>query len=205
MSAFSPSAAMPLQGLTLPPPSRPAPRARPRAAAARPRQAARAKQATAASTHVAWCGLLLVLALEAALLFFPQALRLHPVQGTPLFKQLSGYSMCALLAFALAFGWLRRLPALVNRARALSILHQASGLLLLALLGSHMGLAPSGFLLFVFHGMATAVAAGALRTVLGTRAGRKASVALLALHIGLSCMVAAGAVLHLYFVYVYAG
>ncbi|MCG2592798.1 hypothetical protein LZ009_08375 [Ramlibacter sp. XY19] len=204
MSAFSPSAAMPLQGLTLPPPAaRPA--ARPRArAAARPRQAARARQRATPSARLAWCGLLLVLALEVALLFFPQALRLHPVQGTGLFKQLTGYTMCALLAFALALGWLRRLPGMERRARALTALHQASGPVLLLLLGSHAGQAPGGFLLCVFHGMALAVAAGALRTVLGTRAARKASVALLAVHISVSCMVAAGAVLHLYFVYVYA-
>src|SRR5213076_1460259 len=105
------------------------------------------------------------------------------------FKQVSGYSMCALLAFALALGSLRRLRALAQRVRLLSAVHQASGLVLLMLLGSHMGQAPSGFLLGVFHGMALAVAAGALRIALGPRAGRKTSTALLAVHISLSCLV----------------
>jgi hypothetical protein len=138
------------------------------------------------------------------LLLFPQLLRFSGVQAAALFKQASGYAMCALLAFALALGSLRRLRTLAQRVRLLSTLHQASGLVLLLLLGSHMGQAPSGFLLGVFHAMALAVAAGSLRTMLGARAGRKASNALLAIHIGLSCLVAAGAVLHLYFVYVYA-
>jgi hypothetical protein len=153
---------------------------------------------------MAWFALLLVLAVEVALLFFPQALRLSPVQGTPLFKQVSGYSMCTLLAFGLALGWVRRMPWMAKRARVLGKLHQASGLALLLLLGTHMGQAPSGFLLCVFHGMACSIGFGALRTVLGTRASRGVATGLLALHISLSCLVAAGAVLHVYFVYVYA-
>lgn len=202
MSAFSPSAAMPLQGLTLPPA---APRARSRTpprtrAAAHP--AARPPAAT--STAFAWCGLAAVLLLEAVLLLFPAALRVSPLQASVPFKQLSGYSMCTLLAFALAFGALRRLPALATRLRALGVLHQACGLALVLLLGVHAGQAPAGFLRLVFHAMALAAAAGALRTVLGPRVGRKVSAGLLVLHIGLSCLVGAGAVLHLYFVYVYA-
>jgi len=203
MSAFSPSAAMPLQGLTLPPGTRSEPRARPRAKA-RPRRAARARSTASASPRLAWCGLLLVVVLEVALLFFPQALRVSPVQATPLFKQFSGYSMCALLAFALGSGWLRRLPVMAGWLRVLGVLHQACGIVILLLLGSHMGQAPSGFLACVFHGMACSVAAGGLRTVLATRAGRRVATGLLALHISMSCLVAAGAVLHLYFVYVYA-
>jgi hypothetical protein len=171
---------------------------------ARTRPAARAKKAALPVPRLAWCGLLLVLGLEMLLLLFPQLLRFSGVQAAALFKQASGYSMCALLAFALALGSLRRLRTLAQRVRLLSTLHQASGLVLLLLLGSHMGQAPSGFLLGVFHAMALAVAAGSLRTMLGARAGRKTSNALLAIHIGLSCLVAAGAVLHLYFVYVYA-
>ena len=209
MSAFSPSAAMPLQGLTLPPakrsavqaPVRPPSRSRTNA---RTRQAARARPAVATSLGFAWFGLVLVLVLETALLFFPDALRVSPVQAAVWFKQVSGYTMCALLAFALASGWLRRLPALAGCLRALGVLHQVGGLAILLLLACHMGQAPSGFLLCVFHGMACSVASGALRTVLASRTGRRVSTGLLGLHIGMSCMVAAGAVLHLYFVYVYA-
>ena len=200
-SGFSASAAMPLHGMRLPSPSQAAPRPRARAAA-RPRQAARPKSAS--SPALAWCGLALVLVLEVALLFFPGALRVSPVQASVLFKQVSGYSMCTLLAFALALGPLRRLPALAGRLRTLGLLHQACGLALLLLLASHVGQAPSGFLRYVFHAMAIAAAAGALRTVFGPRLGRAVSTGLLALHISLSCLVGAGAVLHLYFVYVYA-
>jgi hypothetical protein len=116
MSSFSSSAAMPLQGIAFPTPARAT--ARPRArtgAAARPRAAARAKPASVPNQRVACCALLLVLVLEMALLFFPQALRLSPVQGTVLFKQISGYSMCTLLAFGLSLGWVRTLPGMARR------------------------------------------------------------------------------------------
>ncbi|MDB5858978.1 MAG: hypothetical protein JWQ76_2667 [Ramlibacter sp.] len=200
-SGFSASAAMPVHGVRMPAPARAAPRARVRAAS-RPRQAVRAGPAT--STGLAWCGLALVLLLEVVLLFFPSALRVSPLQATVPFKQLSGYSMCALLSFALASGCLRRMPAMAKRLRALGVLHQACGLALLLLLASHVGQAPTGFLRYVFHAMAFGAAAGALRTVLVPRLGRAASTGLLALHISLSCLVGAGAVLHLYFVYVYS-
>jgi len=203
MSAFSPSAAMPLQGMTLPPQGAPRARSRPRASA-RPRQAVRARTATGTGTGLAWCGLAVVLLLEAALLFFPQVLRVSPLQATVLFKQVSGYAMCALLGFALASGALRRLPVLAGRLRALAVLHQVCGLALVLLLGAHLGQAPTGFLRWVFHAMAIAAGAGALRTVLGARLPRVASSGLLSVHIGLSCLVGAGAVLHLYFVYVYS-
>lgn len=148
--------------------------------------------------------LLAVILLEAAVLFTPQALLVHPVQTSSLFKQFSGYSMIALLAFAMGFGWLRRQPAMARRQKALNAIHQAAGLVLLLLLASHVGTRPSGFLLFMFHAMAIGLGAGALRAVLGAGAPRKLATGLLATHIGMTCLVSAAVLLHLYFVYAYA-
>jgi hypothetical protein len=147
--------------------------------------------------------LAVVLLLEAAVHFAPHALVLSPVQGTHLFKMVSGYSMFCLLAFAMGFGWLRRLPAMSGHHRLLNEIHQLAGLLILVLLASHIGQKPVGFLLVMFHAMAISLGAGALRGVLGPKIGRRGSTALLALHIGLSCLVAAAVLLHLYFVYAY--
>jgi hypothetical protein len=158
-----------------------------------------------ADVRIASSVLAAVLLAEAALLFFPQALLLHPLQAGVLFKQLSGYAMVSLMVFAMAFGWLRRQPALAVHHRTLNDVHQFGGLLLLLLLSLHVATRPSGFLLLMFHAVAVAQAAGALRAVLGIRLGRAGSTALLALHIGLSCVVSAAVLLHLYFVYAYTG
>ena len=147
--------------------------------------------------------LVAVILLELAARFMPEAMLLHPLQQATWFKQATGYTMLALMSFAMAFGWLRRLPALAHRQAGLNQLHQVSGLLLLLLLGSHLGHTPSGFLLWVFHAMAVATGAGALRALLGPRIGARGSMALLLTHIGLSCLVLASAVVHLYLVYAY--
>lgn len=155
---------------------------------------------------IAWLPLfvlLIVVLLEAAALLRPQALQLHPVQSTVLFKQVSGYAMLALMAFAMSFGWLRRRPALAGHQARLKEVHLVCGLLLLALLALHLVSVPLGYLSFVFHGMAIAIAAGALRVVAGPRLGPKGCVVLLALHIGLSCAVVASGLVHVYLVYAY--
>ena len=156
-----------------------------------------------ADLRLAWCVLATVLLAEVALRFFPHALLLHPVQGSVLFKQLSGYTMVALMAGAMGFGWLRRRPALAVHHRLLGDIHQFGGLLLLVLLSLHVATRPSGFLLAMFHAIAIAQAAGALRALLGPRAGRRVGTTLLAVHITLSCLVCAAVLLHLYFVYAY--
>jgi uncharacterized membrane protein YhaH (DUF805 family) len=153
--------------------------------------------------RLAWCVVAVVVLLEVALQFFPNAMLLHPVQQSTLFKQASGYTMLTLLVFAIAFGALRRHPALAAQQRRLNDLHQLGGLLILVLLAFHVGQRPSGFLLYTFHAMAIGLGAGALRAVIGRRIGRQASTGLLVLHIGLSCLVAAAVLLHLYFVYAY--
>jgi hypothetical protein len=153
--------------------------------------------------RLAWCILAAVLVIEGAARFQPDVLALGPFQARTWFKQLTGYTMLALMAAAMAFGWLRRLPAFAGAQRACHGLHQFGGLLVLLLLASHAGPGASGFLLGIFHAMALAVSAGALRVVLGPLIGRSGSRALLAAHIGLSCLVAAAALLHLYFVYAY--
>ena len=155
------------------------------------------------SQHLAWCVLAVVVLLEVALQFLPQAMLLNPLQSSVLFKRISGYTMLALLVFAMVFGSLRRRPALANQQRKLNEIHHFGGLVLLVLLGLHVGHRPSGFLLYTFHALAAGVAAGALRAVIGRRIGRAASTALLVLHISLSCLVLAAVVLHLYFVYAY--
>jgi hypothetical protein len=203
MSAFSPSAAMPLHGLP-----RPAP-ARRRRVAAGPVGSLREPTLRTAGRDgpgLAWLAVLVVLLLEAAVLFAPHAMLVNPLQATVLAKRISGYAMFTLLAFAMGYGWLRRVPAMAAHLRALGSLHQASGLLILLLLGAHVGARPSGFLLAIFHAMAIALGAGAIRTALGRRSPRGPrglSTGLLVLHITLACLVAAGALLHLYFVYAY--
>jgi hypothetical protein len=155
---------------------------------------------------IAWLPLfvlLIVALLEAAALLRPQALQLHPAQSSVWFKQLSGYSMLALMAFAMSFGWLRRLPALARQQARLKEAHLVSGLLLLALLAMHLVSVPLGYLSFVFHGMAVAIAAGALRAAAGARLGPKGCIVLLAVHIGLSCAVVASGLVHVYLVYAY--
>ena len=155
---------------------------------------------------IAWLPLfvlLIVLLLEVAVVFVPTALQLHPVQKSVLFKQVSGYSMLALMTFAMLFGWLRRLPALAGQQARLKEAHLVSGLLILALLALHLVQVPIGYLSCVFHAMALGITAGALRAVLGPRLGPKGCVALLATHIGLSCIVVAAALVHIYLVYAY--
>ena len=169
-------------------------RARPRAVRA---------PARARDPRLAACVLLVVVLLEVALRFYPDALQLHPFQKTVLFKQISGYSMLALMAFAMTFGWLRRRPALARHHARLNEVHQVSGLLLLALLGFHLGHTPVGFLHYMFQALALSVAAGALRAILGRRIGARGGQALLVVHIAGSCLLAAGALVHLYLVYAY--
>ena len=147
--------------------------------------------------------LLTVVLAEAALLFFPHVLLLHPAQASVLFKQVSGYTMVVLMVAAMAFGFLRRAPALLSHQRTLNDIHQFGGLLLLLLLSLHVASRPSGFLLLMFHGLACSLGAGALRSLFGLRLGRAASTALLAVHISLSCLLCAAVLLHLYFVYSY--
>lgn len=141
--------------------------------------------------------------LEIAVYFFRDALLLHPLQSSVLFKQVSGYAMVVLMAFAMLYGALRRRAALAPRVRILNELHQFGGLLVLVLLGLHAGRAPGGFLLALMHATALGLAAGALRSMFGARLGRAASTFLLLLHIALGCLVSAAAVVHLYFVYAY--
>jgi hypothetical protein len=182
-------------------PAGPAPVRRRKAAARTQQPAARVRRASQA--RLGGCVLFMVLLLEAALLFFPQRLVLDPVQAAPWAKQLTGYPMVALMLMAMVFGPLRRAPALARHQVVLNEFHQFSGLLVLLLLAFHMGRAPSGFLQYTFHILAVGVAAGGLRSVLGTKAPRALARTLLVTHIGLSCLVAAAALLHLYLVYAY--
>jgi len=182
--------------------ARPRPRTR---SGARPRTQAPAelRRAPVEASRLPWLVLGAVLLLELAALVFPAALQLHPVQSSLLFKQVTGYTMLALLTFAIVFGALRRLPSMVKRQRELNHFHQIAGLALLLLLATHLGQSPKGFLLYVFHAMALGLAAGSLRAVLGARIRSRSAATLLGLHIGLTCLVAAGALAHLYFIYVY--
>jgi hypothetical protein len=168
-----------------------------------PASGTRTRSRTRGDRRIASSVLAAVLLLELALALFPEALRLGPVQDTPLFKQVSGYAMVALLVLAMAFGWLRRAPALAAHVRTCGDLHQFGGLLLVLLLAFHAGGTPAGFLRFTFHAMALAVVAGALRALLGQRLGRRGSGALLLVHVSVSCLVSVAALVHLYFVYAY--
>lgn len=155
------------------------------------------------ASRLPWFVLVVAVALEAVAIFSPHSMLVHPVQASVGFKQVSGYTMVTLLAFALVFGWLRRLPRLANHSRQLNHFHQLGGLVILLLLGSHAAQMPSGFLLFMFHATAIGLGAGALRAVLGATAAASLRALLLATHIGLSCLLSAAVLVHLYLVYVY--
>lgn len=163
----------------------------------------RVRARPAEDLRLARWALLMVVLLELSAWAAPQALLVSPIQTAGLFKRISGYAMLSLLVFAMAYGWLRRLPALSAHVKKLNALHQASGLLILLLLAAHVGAQPTGFLLPMFHAMAIGLGAGALRAVLGPKAPAKLATGLLVLHIGATCLVSAGALLHLYFVYAY--
>jgi hypothetical protein len=165
------------------------------------RRAGAAKAAEGRALHV--CVLAFAVLVELALAAFPQALLLAPWQASAGFRMASGYPMLALLAFSVAFGWLRRRPTLARSHRRLSEVHQLGGLVLLVLLALHAGGRPAGFLLYTLHAMSVALAAGAIRGALGPRLGRRGSLVLLTLHISLACVLAVAALVHLYFVYAY--
>src|SRR5206468_530668 len=118
------------------------------------------------------CVLATVVLAEAALLFFPHVLLLHPAQGGAAFKQVSGYAMVALMLAAMVFGMVRRWPVLAGHHRTVGDVHQFGGLLILLLMSLHVAGRPAGFLLLMFHGMAAGLAAGAVRALLGTKLGR---------------------------------
>lgn len=170
---------------------------------AKSRTRAKPAQVRASASKLPACVLLVLVLLEAAALFLPEALLLHPLQRSVAFKQISGYAMLALLSFAMALGWLRRRPALARHGARLGEIHQLAGLAIVVLLAAHLGPTPAGFLRAMFHAMALALGAGALRAVLGRRAGPAGGRALLGVHIGLCCLVLAGVLVHLYLVYAY--
>jgi hypothetical protein len=155
------------------------------------------------AARLPWCVLLVVVVLEGTAAFSPHALLVHPVQNSVGFRQLTGYTMVALLASALVFGWLRRLPVVASQHRQLNHFHQLGGLVILLLLASHAAQAPTGFLLLMFHATAVGLGAGALRAVLGPAAAPAVRAFLLATHIGLSFLLGAGVLVHLYLVYAY--
>jgi hypothetical protein len=162
------------------------------------------RRKTREELRLAWCVLAAVVLLEFAMHFLRDAMLLTPMQASITFKRISGYTMLTLMAFAMAFGWLRRRPALAQHARTLHDVHQFAGLCLLLLLALHVGRSPSGFLLGVFHAMAVGTAAGALRPLVPIKLGRGVNIALLVTHIAVSCLVSAAALLHVWWVYVYA-
>ena len=169
----------------------------------RPQARARAHAQAADARPLTWCVLALALLLQGAMLFSPQALLLGPWQAGPVFKTASGYTLVALLALAMGFGWLRRLPALAGSQRKLLEVHQLAGLAILVLLALHAATRPSGFLLLTMQAMVMGQGAGALRRLLGARNGRRLAIALLTLHVWLSCLVCAAGLLHIWFVYAY--
>ena len=186
--------------------SRPAPMARVPRAAEVPRQRSRSRaprMCSAEAGPLVWCMLALAMLTEGLVLLAPRALLLGPWQVGSAFKMASGYPMFGLLAFAMAFGWLRRKPALASRHGTLGALHHWTGLSLLVLLAAHAAGRPAGFLQFTFHAMAVGQGAGAIRILFGPRMGRSACALLLTLHISLACLVFSAALLHLYLVYVY--
>lgn len=168
-------------------------------ARSRPVKASRARR----GNLLAACVLVLVVVLEAAVMWRPELLLVHRLQAQWFSRQASGYCMLAVMLVAVVCGWLRRQPGSGPRARWLAQGHQVAGLVLLVLLAWHVGQRPSGFLLAQWHLLCAAAAAAAARPWVGAWLGVRASTALLVVHIAGSCCAVATALVHVWLVVCY--
>ena len=149
-------------------------------------------------------GLLLAL---AALLFVlqPNWSVVIRFQLDPTLKTASGYVLLALMTFMWAPVWLRKYLSQPQRLEILKLVHQWMGALVLLVFLVHANLARSGYL--AIFTLVVLLIAG-LGTLLGwmqvtaRASGRRW---LMAAHIAMSFVVTGFSILHVYFVYAYAG
>lgn len=150
-----------------------------------------------------WSALALVAIACIALLLRPQWSDLVALQRIEAYKQVTGYTLVAALAFDLSLALIKPRLASAWALRALQITHRVLGLSMLVLLVLHAGFVHQGYLTVTFLVTMLVVIAGALLNLLpGHRLGTWGQWTT-ALHIAAGCLLGALAVMHLYFVFAY--
>lgn len=158
-----------------------------------------------ALTVASWCALIGVLISCVALLWPPQWTALLTLQRMDAYKQLTGYILVGLLSFDLSLALIKRRLMRGSSLRALQLAHRVLGLTMLIMLVLHAGFVHAGFLHATFAVTMLVVVAGALLNLLPSHHLGSWGQWTTALHIGAGCLLAALALMHLYFVYRYAG
>ncbi|MFZ2752534.1 MAG: hypothetical protein WAZ48_03710 [Lysobacteraceae bacterium] len=158
-----------------------------------------------ALTVASWCALIGVTVSCVAWLLAPRWSALFALQQLQAYKQITGYTLVGLLSFDLSLALIKRRLVRGSSLRALQLAHRILGLTMLVLLVLHAGFAHAGFLHATFAVTMLVVVAGALLNLLPSHHLGSWGQWTTALHIGAGCLLAALAVMHLYFVYRYAG
>lgn len=158
-----------------------------------------------ALTVASWCALIGVTVSCVAWLLAPRWSALFALQQLQAYKQITGYTLVGLLSFDLSLALIKRRLVRGSSLRALQLAHRILGLMMLVLLVLHAGFAHAGFLHATFAVTMLVVVAGALLNLLPSRHLGSWGQWTTALHIGAGCLLAALALMHLYFVYRYAG
>lgn len=158
-----------------------------------------------ALTVASWCALVGVTVSCVAWLLAPRWSALFALQQLQAYKQITGYTLVGLLSFDLSLALIKRRLVRGSSLRALQLAHRILGLMMLVLLVLHAGFAHAGFLHATFAVTMLVVVAGALLNLLPSRHLGSWGQWTTALHIGAGCLLAALALMHLYFVYRYAG
>lgn len=152
-----------------------------------------------------WCALTGVVISCAAWLWPPRWEALVALQRLHIYKLVTGYVLVGLLSFDLSLALIKRRLVRSASLRVLQISHRVLGLMMLMLLVLHAGFAHEGFLHATFGVTMLVVVAGALLNLLPSHRLASWGQWTTALHIGAGCLLAALALMHLYFVYRYAG
>lgn len=152
-----------------------------------------------------WCGLVGVVVSCIAWLSGPSLQSLLALQRMDAYKQATGYVLVGLLGFDLSLALIKRRLIGGRAQRTLQLAHRILGLTMLAMLVLHAGFAHAGFLHATFAVTMLVVVAGALLNLLPAHRLGTWGQWTTAMHIGAGCLLAALALMHLYFVYTYAG
>jgi hypothetical protein len=149
-------------------------------------------------------GLLLAL---AALLFVlqPNWSVVIRFQLDPTLKTVSGYVLLALMTFMWAPVWLRKYLSQPQRLEILKLVHQWMGALVLLVFLVHANLARSGYLAIFTLVVLLIAGVGTLLGWMQVTARASSRRWLMAAHIAMSFVVTGFSILHVYFVYAYAG
>jgi hypothetical protein len=152
-----------------------------------------------------WIALVGVAIASIAWLWSPRVAALAALQRLHAYKQVTGYTLVGLLTFDLSLALIKRRLIGGRAQRILQLSHRFLGLAMLILLVLHAGFAHAGFLHATFAVTMLVVAAGALLNLLPANRLGTWGQWTTAFHICAGCLLAALGVMHLYFVYAYAG